>query len=496
MDRLKIVILSTCVLSLAWFLVTLNGCGGGSTPMKSPAQGKINHVVIIFQENRTPDNLFHDTVLMSRGADIALTGQTSTGQVVTLAPGPLITPYGLGHGHDSFMNQCQWNGSQCQMNGADLVGCKGPCPQNPPPAYYYVQQSDVQPYFTMAETYTFGDNMFQTNQGPSFPAHQYIISGTSAVSGASTTYVADNPSDDVRPDGTYWAGCLAPPDTIVNALDTSLSFPNKNYTYLTGTLAECFEHATLTDLLDQKGLSWKYYAAIAGQIWTAPNAIQHMCVPSSQDGNYDDTVCSGLDWTAPNPNVVIEGKGAQIITDITNGQLASVTWVIPDGSSSDHPGCTGDECDTGGKGPSWVASIVNAIGQSPFWADTAIIVTWDDWGGWFDHVAPPIRNTQAPLNSYEYGLRVPLIVISPYAKPQYVSHQQNDFGSILKFIEGTFGLPQIDPSVGYADSYALGDLSDCFNFNQTPLTFTPIQAPVGKQYFLHNTAKATPPDDD
>ncbi len=139
---------------------------------------------------------------------------------------------------------------------------------------------------------------------------------------------------------------------------------------------------------------------------------------------------------------------------------------------------------------------MNAIGQSAFWSDTAIIITWDDWGGWYDHVAPPIRNSGSNLNSYEYGFRVPLVVISPYAKPAYVSHQQNDFGSILKFIEETFSLPQIDPSVGYADSYALGDLSDCFDFNQTPLTFKAIAATQDASFFINSKAKPTPPDTD
>ena len=89
-----------------------------------------------------------------------------------------------------------------------------------------------------------------------------------------------------------------------------------------------------------------------------------------------------------------------------------------------------------------------------------------------------------------------LIVISPYAKPAYVSHQQNDFGSILKFIEQTFSLPQIDPSVGYADSYALGDLSDCFDLMQTPVTFQPIPAAKDAKFFINNNAKPTPPDND
>lgn len=459
--------------------IALISCGGGSSSTLSHSPGRINHVVIIFQENRTPDNLFHDQVLMNRGADIATTGQTSTGQTITLTSVPLVTTYDLGHSHNAFLQACQWNGSACQMNGSDLVQCSGTgCPADA--SFQYVQASDVMPYYTMAETYTFSDRMFQTNEGPSFPAHQFILSGTSAISETSTVFVADNPAENLRPDGSYGAGCLAPSGSVLNLLDTSQPFPNQDYQELDGQ--ECFEHPTLTDVLDAKGLTWKYYAALPGDIWTAPNAIQHMCQPTS--GN--DNSCSGADWTATDPKVVIEGTGAQVITDIQAGQLASVTWVIPDGAASDH--ADGNQ----GLGPSWVASIVNAIGQSPFWADTAIIVTWDDWGGWYDHVAPAIRST----NSYEYGFRVPLIVISPYAKSQYVSHQVNDFGSILKFVEETFGLPQIDPAVGYADSYAPGDLSDCFDLNQTPLTFTPISAPQNAQFFIHNKSKPTPPDTD
>lgn len=110
-----------------------------------------------------------------------------------------------------------------------------------------------------------------------------------------------------------------------------------------------------------------------------------------------------------------------------------MSWVIPDGGASDHPD---NPTDTG---PSWVAAIVNAIGQSSYWADTAIIVTWDDWGGWYDHVAP----MPGIRDSYEYGLRVPLIVISPYTKPAYISHVNHDFGSILKSVETVFLLGRL-----------------------------------------------------
>jgi phospholipase C len=134
----------------------------------------------------------------------------------------------------------------------------------------------------------------------------------------------------------------------------------------------------LSDLLDAQGLSWYYYAPKLGTIWTAPNAIEHMCQEQNIGGSL---VCSAPEWQH---NVII--PSTQILTDIANGQLPQVSWVIPAGAYSDHAHSND------GSGPSWVASIVNAIGNSPYWSNTAIIVTWDDWGGWYDHVAPRIVN--------------------------------------------------------------------------------------------------------
>ena len=132
-----------------------------------------------------------------------------------------------------------------------------------------------------------------------------------------------------------------------------------------------------------------------------------------------------------------------------------------------------------------MAAVVNAIGNSQYWANTAIFITWDDWGGWYDLVAPPI------YNSYEYGFRVPLIVVSPYARLHYVSHKTHDFDSILRFIEENFSLP----TLGYADSRA-DDLSDRFDYKQMPTTFQNIMAPLSARHFLEFTALPTDPDDD
>jgi len=478
MTKLRILIFAILVLAMGGTLLSLNGCGstGTSPPPPPPPPGKIHHVVVIFQENRTPDNLFQDPVLISKGADIVQSGKDSKGNTIPLTKVSLTADYNPGHGHGAFIDQCDLNSvsGQCQMDGADLNPI--PCPTGTQDCTFaYVDPTAVQPYFQMAEQYTFANRMFQTNQGPSFPAHQFIISGTSAPSTGSNLFAAENPNTNGPPN----AGCDAPAGSTVALIDPAGSETSNAPVY------PCFEHQTLTDLLEAKSLTWRYYTPAipppppplhgTPAIWNGPEAIQHICGP--QGG-----VCQGSDWTN---NVVLDQK--QILTDITNNQLRDVSWVIPSGQASDHAGMTD------GTGPSWVASVVNAIGNSSYWADTAIFITWDDWGGWYDHVAPPqvLVNCAQWGCGYVYGFRVPLIVISPYVKANFISKQQHDFGSILKFIEVTFSLP----SLGNAD-VAADDFSDCFNFGQTPLQFKTIQAPFNAQYFLNDKTPPTDPDED
>jgi phospholipase C len=439
-----------CLASSTAILSTVFGCGGSGTtqpPPPPPPQAKMEHIVVIFQENRTPDNLFHGLP----NADIATTGANSAGQMIPLTPITLANDYDLSHAHSAFVAMYD-NG---KMDGADKIpiGCKAGATGCPPPnpQFRYVNPSEVQPYFQMAEQYAFADRMFQTNQGPSFPAHQFIISGTSAPTATSNLFASENVVLPPNPGTNTAAGCAGPTGETVALIDPMGSEATRQF--------PCFEHPTLVDLLDSIGISWRYYAPSAGSIWTGPNAIQHLRF--------------GVDWQ----KVII--PQTTVLTDIANGQLAQVTWVIPDGRASDHA------LSNDGSGPSWVASIVNAIGNSSFWSTTAIFITWDDWGGWYDHVAPSIQN------SYEYGFRVPMIVVSPYAKRAYVSHVTHDFGSILKFTEKNFNLP----SLGYADSPA-DDLSDCFDFSQTPTTFHPFAAKFTATYFLADKRAPVDPDDD
>jgi phospholipase C len=476
MRRTALGVLSLLSLVVIALLLTSNGCSSSSSPntITTTTSQKIQHIVIIFQENRTPDNLFHDQVLMNAGADIASSGLNSSGQTVQLAPTPLGIDYDLSHAHSAFL--AMYDGGK--MDGADLVkiscgGATGCPPSNA--QFLYVDPSDVQPYFQMAEQYTFGDRMFQTNEGPSFPAHQFIISGTSAPTATSSLFVAENAEGIPQPGSN--TGCTSPPAEYVYEINATGSE--------TSTIYPCTDHPTLTDELDAKGISWRYYTPSVGSLWTSPNAIQHICGPNATPPNA--TACTGAEWM--NHVVLYTTQSpAPILTDIANGQLPSVSWVIPAGQNSDHAGSTAT---TGG--PSWVASIVNAIGTSSYWSNTAIIVTWDDWGGWYDHVPPPrvVNDGVSWGSGYIYGFRVPLIVISPYAKAAYISHVNHDFGSILNLIEKTFGLS----SLGYADAYA-DDLSDCFDYNQTPLVFQTINAPLSAEHFLNDRTPPTDPDDD
>ena len=437
-------------------LATACGGGGGSavapnptsTPTNGPAQ--IKHIIVIFQENRTVDNLFNGFP----GADTVTSGKTSNGQTVQLQPIALEAPYDLDHSHSGVNGlpggfNTEYNSGQ--MNGFDREQLFPEPGFTPPPfaAYGYVPHSETGPYFALASQFTFGDEMFQTNEGPSFPAHQYIISGTAIPSTGSTLLAAENvlfPPNVPR----FNQGCDSPPGSTVAMIDQ-----NGNESQ---TMFPCFDHQTLLDLLDAKGVSWKYYTPLPYFLWSGPDAINH--------------IRYGNDWAK------VSIPETNIFNDIAQGQLPAVSWLIPTGSNSDHAGTNSNA------GPSWVADVANVVGLSPYWNSTVIIVTWDDWGGWYDHVKPQI------FNSYELGFRVPLIVISPYAKAGYVSHVPHEFGSILHFIEVQFNLG----SLGYTDARA-DDLSDCFNFSQAPLPYHPVSVLYSKAQLLHRW-RASAPDKD
>jgi phospholipase C len=218
----------------------------------------------------------------------------------------------------------------------------------------------------------------------------------------------------------------------------------------------------MAETLDAAKVSWKYYVTklTAPGIWSAFEAIKY--------------VKRGPDW-----HMDVIAPQTQVLKDIKQGNLASVSWVTPSKPDSDHPGAHSD------KGPSWVASIVNSLGKSSYWDSTAIVVLWDDWGGWYDDSPPP------QLDFRGLAIRVPCLIISPYAKPGYVSHTQYEYGSILKFMEEAFGLPPLGSSAdGYTDTRA-NSIEDSFDFTQKPRAFEPIPAKYPIKQFL-----AEPPSDE
>ncbi|HWF47615.1 MAG TPA: alkaline phosphatase family protein, partial [Bryobacteraceae bacterium] len=271
------------------------------------------------------------------------------------------------------------------------------------------------------------------------------------------------------------AGCIAPTTTTVQLIDSAgVEDPSRR-------IYPCFEHRTLPDVLPPN-VTWRYYAPGAGTIWTAPDAIQHICQSSGPGG-----ICQGPLWQNN-----VDLKPADVLTDIANCNLRNLSWIIPTGVNSDHARSTD------GGGPSWVASIVNAIGNSStcdgdtgYWQNTAIILTWDDWGGWYDHVAPTIL--PYPQGAYQLGFRVPLIVISAHTPRHYINNYRHDFGSILRFIEANFSVPEGE--LNFADARADNELQLFFDYSRAPRPFQTIGAPLTGSFFINDKRPLTDPDD-
>lgn len=403
---------------------------------KGTGPSKVQHVVIIMQENRSVDNLFNGFP----GADTVQFGMDH-GTVVQLQPTPLGTQLDLDHTHPGWW--MDWNHGL--MDGFNHPTIH-PHPPNYP--YGYVPTSDVIPYWTLASAYTFGDRMFASNTGPSFVAHLYMIAGQAGR-------VDENPTDPEGNTAKVW-GCDSPASTIVtllgpNGTDVGGEFP-------------CLDFQTMGDLLDAGGISWRYYApaitAKGGSIWSAFDAIKH--------------IRYGPDWTSK-----VISPNTQVLKDIQAGQLAQVTWIVPDWGYSDHAGAAATK-----QGPDWVGSIVNEIGASKFWDNTVIFISWDDWGGWYDHVVPP------RVDAMGLGFRVPLIIVSPFAKRGYVSHQVHEFSGFLRYTEEVFQLPNLGTRDVKAD-----DFSDCFDYTQPLKPYTQIPVHFTPHFFIQE-ARTGPPDDD
>jgi phospholipase C len=482
--------------------------------LATPASARITafqHIILVIQENRTPDNMFQGLCKPTPTNPTPCSIQPGPGQYNIETPSvgwldktsktgtttPHADPFGLGydvgHGHRDFVEMCDMNASgACAMDGAALVRCHPkaqPCPHERA-AYGFVDNSTragkpLQPYLDIVAAYGWGNYMFQTSQGTSYAAHQFLFGATSATS-AHDDHRGIFANGDKQ--GGLAVGCTAPPTTSVDLINPQGVEFKRTW--------PCFEHLTLADLLDARDVTWRYYGSDVGGawldskaegIWIAPNSIKHICVAVGQQ-------CTGKEWTSH-----LEFAPSKILSDIsTDCKLRGVSWVIPDSLDSDHPDVVGN---TGG--PSWVASIVNAVGKStcadtingkqvPYWDDTAIIVTWDDWGGWYDHEPPMIE--AYPQGGYQMGFRVPLLVVSAYTPVKTISNLSEDFGSVIRFVEKNFGI--MEGALTFADARGTGDLTEFFNLGNPPRKFEPINAPLSAQYFLTRKPSRLPVDEE
>jgi len=484
---------------------TVGGVSAGFMPAAQPfndSRGKIKHIVIIVQENRSFDNFFD----CFPGTDCVTTApppapQPSPGSqsspcpaaFPTASPGPTPTPIQLTVGaplpaYDPDHTYCPAFVTEYDGGKLDGFYWDDGLPGGPPELYPYrvVAEKAIQPYWDMATQYVLTDRMFPTQASGSFTAHQDLVRGNDVVAAGQS--IVDFP---LNSEHTSNWGCDDAKDTV-----TSLLTSKHQYLYNQGPFP-CFSYETMRDLLDAKAISWKYYVPFwpkdGGQMWNAFDAISAVRHDSSEWPHKPSAwTCSTSCVTWPQTNVLCDAAGSTASpcpapSPKSGGvSLPAVSWVVPDNEDSDHYSPTGP----GGKliddGPDWVANVVNAIGESSYWNSTAIVILWDDWGGFYDHVPPP------QLDYVGLGFRVPMIIVSPYAKKGYVAHTQYEFGSILKFIESTFALP----SLGTTDVRA-NNINDAFNFRQKPRTFTPIKLLSknhDRRFFLTRPPSNTPVD--
>jgi phospholipase C len=455
------------------------GAGASST---STAVGihKIKHVVVIMQENRSFDSYF-GTFPGAAGL------RTKNGAAVACVPdmqaGTCMRPYADhsdvngGGPHGAGNATADINGGQ--MNGFvdQALAAKKHCrdARNPacansttPDVMGYHTGSDLPNYWTYAKDFVLQDHMFEPNASWSLPAHLFQVSEWSA---RCTQH--DNP-----------ASC-------VNALQNPgrpPGFGRRRFNSAVSRPAPIYAWTDLTYLMYRNQVSWGYYV-VKGTEPDCENDAALSCAPVRQKAT-----TPGI-W---NPlryfdTVNVDGQLANI-QSVTNfyaaaktGQLPAVSWVVPSGAVSEHPPAPVSA------GQSYVTSLINAVMRSPDWKTSAIFLAWDDWGGFYDHVSPP----SVDINGY--GLRVPGLVVSPYARRGYVDHQTLSFDAYAKFIEDDFlhgqrldpatdGRPDPRPTVR-ENVKILGNLTHDFDFNHRPRP--PVLLPVHPKTTLTGTPTPT-----
>lgn len=374
---------------------------------------QIKHIVFILKENHTLDNYFG----AFPGVDGASSGRTHTGRVVPLGPAPNFFAQDIGHSFDDALLAIDGG----KMDGFDLI--VGAFQDGRLINYTQYQRPQIPNYWALASRFALADEFFTSVHGPSFPNHLYTIAAQSGGAINNPSYGSNG--------GTHW-GC----DnfgSMVDAIDAN----GKQFLEV-----PCFNFQTVADSIDAAGLTWRYYGppkSIPGYKWSVFDAIDH--------------IRFGPEWkTNVRPNSIF-------FKDVARNNLASMTWITTESDQSEHPE-EGAEC----AGENSSVSFVNAIMNSPEWGSTVIFISWDDFGGFYDHVAPP------QLDLLGLGPRVPLLIISPFARSGYIEHTQLEFSSVVKFIEEVYGLPFLTSRD--TDS---NEMFDAFDFVDAPLPPMPLQ---------------------
>jgi phospholipase C len=387
------------------------------------ARDKIKHVVFMVKENRTFDHMFG----RFPGANGTTTGVTCDGDVISLRRANDTTE---SVDHSFLAGLVAVNGGE--MNCFNRV--RGSTER--PWAYVQYRREDIPNYWRYAERFTLADRFFSSVYGPTTVEHMWIIAGQS-----------DRFVDVERPDqfgeGEGREFCDDESELMwsfdkLNAEEEGLAFELEEVPSITELVNRfwverwpCTDITVMPDLLEERGISWKYYFSGAGPM-RAIGMIKH--------------IRFGPMWKKVVP-------ASDFVEDVSKGDLPSVSWVIPSWTSSDHPEAAGI-C----RGENWTVRTLNALMKSEHWKDTAVVLTWDDYGGFYDHVPPP------HVDLYGMGPRVPAIVISPWARRGYVDHGTYDFSSVLKTIERIFELPPL----GERDRRS-ADMLGAFDFDQKPL---------------------------
>jgi len=461
----------------------------------------IQHVIVIVQENRSVDDLFHGYPDGSSFPGLADTVQKDpvTGNVLQLChldqtlgcPGKgQNANCGLSHNHIDEIVSGQYIGGFAgeydfgKMDGFQMQQGGGTCTNvgGVNPAFSYVPEGDISQYWGFAATYGLVDHALQSNSGPSFPGHQYLIAGQAAGLETNGDINPSLPwSIDENNVSSGNTSCINSPLPFATSISLSSPFPGvENEDEIT----PCNNYKTIFDELPSAGNTptWRYYTNQEAGLWGGPSAVRQDC----RGVNFSTSACNNPQIINCSPQALID------FIDNASVPLADVTYVIPKSTWSDHP-------TKASAGPNWVTWLVNTIGESPYWNNTTIIVTWDDWGGWYDHYQPPsgVAPNQAIINCAtngslrtpaSCGFRVPMVVIGPYVKSGYVDTSiTNAAGSILLYIEHTFNLPTLTPArttgeLGTADTWTKDDLMNMMNFSQAN-GFVPQPTTTPSSYF-------------